>query len=241
MNATEIPPITTISQTNSINDAITLKDTWTLVEWQSPLEQKKMIPGVKVTLEIADNQISGSSGCNQYRTSYQIEADVLKIGPAASTRRACPEPIMQQELQYLTALQAAERYEINDQNQLEITYGNTGVLVFEAPFKTSLEDSSWSLVDQPRIIVSFTADRISGYSGCNNYMGSYQIQEERLEVGLLASTERACISETIGLQEYQFLNQLQNATYYEMNPEGQLEIFYETSEDAGSMIFTPQI
>jgi heat shock protein HslJ len=61
-----------------------------------------------------DGTLSGSAGCNNYNASYQVDGASMTIGPAVSTRKACagPEGIMDQELQYLAALQTAATYEL---------------------------------------------------------------------------------------------------------------------------------
>ncbi len=54
--------------------------------------------------------------------------------PIASTRKACLPAIMEQESIYLSALQAAKKYQINPNGELEIVYqneGRTGVMMFK--------------------------------------------------------------------------------------------------------------
>jgi len=61
-----------------------------------------------------DGTLSGNSGCNDYNGPYTVNGNQIKIGPLASTMKACSEPegIMEQESQYLTALQSAATYAI---------------------------------------------------------------------------------------------------------------------------------
>ena len=61
-------------------------------------------------------QISGSGGCNNYSGSYKSDGvGSIEIGPLASTMMACadPEGVMDQEMQFLAALQAATVYTID--------------------------------------------------------------------------------------------------------------------------------
>ncbi len=62
-----------------------------------------------------DGTLSGSAGCNNYTASYEINGDNIIIGPAATTRMICAEPegIMEQEAQYLAALETAATYRID--------------------------------------------------------------------------------------------------------------------------------
>jgi len=84
-----------------------------------------------VLFDSAEGKVSGSAGCNNYFASYQLEGDQLSIpGPIAATEMYCMEPegIMGQEQEYLTALQLAEGYKIED-GKLRINCGQQ-VLIF---------------------------------------------------------------------------------------------------------------
>ncbi len=60
----------------------------------------------------SDGRVSGNSGCNRFTGSYEAAEDgSIKIGPLAATRMACPEPAMSAEAKFLSALDAARRYE----------------------------------------------------------------------------------------------------------------------------------
>ena len=77
--------------------------------------------------------LSGSAGCNGYSASYTADGEKITVGPAASTRKFCAEPegIMDQESQYLMALENAAVYTI-DGRSLEIRDANgAGVAYYE--------------------------------------------------------------------------------------------------------------
>jgi heat shock protein HslJ len=59
-----------------------------------------------------DGTLSGTSGCNQYSGPYTVTGNQIQIGPWVSTMTACdaPEGIMDQESQYLAAIQSAATY-----------------------------------------------------------------------------------------------------------------------------------
>jgi len=86
-----------------------------------------------ITAEFADGQVAGSGGCNRYNAPVSSDdAQSLAIGPAISTLMACPEPLMTQEMQYLTALQNTMQWSYYI-GKLALTYqqddGSIGVLV----------------------------------------------------------------------------------------------------------------
>ncbi len=62
-----------------------------------------------------DGTLTGNAGCNSYRASYEIDGDNISIGTTVTTRMFCEEPegVMDQEAQYLAALQTAVTYSIN--------------------------------------------------------------------------------------------------------------------------------
>jgi heat shock protein HslJ len=73
--------------------------------------EERVPEGVKVTAAFADGKVSGSGGCNRYSAAVTAKGPLeLSIGPAASTRMACPGPAGEFEQRYLSALQAADRF-----------------------------------------------------------------------------------------------------------------------------------
>ena len=95
---------------------------WLLVtlNGQAPLE------GSLAWAQFQDGTVTGTAGCNRYNAAYSAmdagnSSGSLGIGPAASTRMAClePEGVMEQEAQYLAALESAATYSI-DGDRLEM-------------------------------------------------------------------------------------------------------------------------
>jgi len=68
-----------------------------------------------------DGNLSGNSGCNQYSGAYTVNDGEITIGPLASTMMMCSDPagVMDQEAQFLAALQSAASYRIEG-NVLEL-------------------------------------------------------------------------------------------------------------------------
>ena len=59
----------------------------------------------------SETSVIGSSGCNDFKAPASGESQSVRFGPFASTRKACSEPIMEQERRYLTALGEGGRLE----------------------------------------------------------------------------------------------------------------------------------
>jgi heat shock protein HslJ len=64
------------------------------------------IAGTELTATFTpDGKVAGSSGCNTYTGSYELEGTALTVGPLATTMMACEQEIMDQETQFLAAFQ----------------------------------------------------------------------------------------------------------------------------------------
>jgi heat shock protein HslJ/uncharacterized protein YraI len=84
-----------------------------------------LVPGTKISLDFGTSQadqVSGRAGCNTYFAQYQVgDPNTLSIGQPGATTLSCasPEGVMQQEQQYLAALQSAATYQLTG-DQLQI-------------------------------------------------------------------------------------------------------------------------
>jgi heat shock protein HslJ len=101
-------------------------------------EMVEPLSASEITAEFRDGQVNGTAGCNGYFGSYEREGNQLTLGPMAMTEMACgqPEGVMDQEMQYLAALEKSASYEIEfsqvDGDQLLIA-GDEGqtILVYD--------------------------------------------------------------------------------------------------------------
>jgi len=106
-----------------------LEDTvWVLQSYGESGNPKDIITDTEITAEFVSSEgtVKGSAGCNSYFGSYEVEGSQLSIpGPIGATEMYCEEPegVMDQEQEYLAALQLAESYEINA-DELRINCGS---------------------------------------------------------------------------------------------------------------------
>jgi heat shock protein HslJ len=95
---------------------------WTVLSYNTGQRAvASTINGTKITADFGeDRQLTGNASCNEYFASYQISADSITIGAPSATRMFCSEPegVMDQEAQYLAALQTAATYSLEG-NSLE--------------------------------------------------------------------------------------------------------------------------
>lgn len=71
------------------------------------------VDGARLTIEFGvDGRVAGVSGCNRFTGPYEAKGkDKVRIGPLATTRKMCPEALMDIEAKTLAALSAARRYQ----------------------------------------------------------------------------------------------------------------------------------
>lgn len=83
----------------------------------------------ELTLEFgADGKATGSGGVNTFNGPFEYTADTVKIGPLATTKMAGPQKLMDQESQYLAALQAATVWKVT-RGALELRDGQGALQV----------------------------------------------------------------------------------------------------------------
>jgi heat shock protein HslJ len=60
-----------------------------------------------------EDRVAGSGGCNRFTGGYEVDGARLRIGPVASTRRACAHG-MALEQRFFEALALVERFELGE-------------------------------------------------------------------------------------------------------------------------------
>jgi heat shock protein HslJ len=182
--------------------------------------------GVAVTAEFGDGEMTGSSGCNSYRASVQIDGSSLTVGPVAGTRKACEPGPTAVETAYLARLPQVASYEITGTTLTLRSKRGTALLVYEASDDASEIVGAWmatsyytgnaieSVAAGSTLTADFDADRISGNGGCNGFSGPYSVSGKTIEIGPLASTMMACTDQALNTQERHYLEALQLATSY---------------------------
>jgi len=108
---------------------------WVLLRFGEQGNLQAVLEGTEITATFnsQDSQVKGSGGCNTYFGEYQAEKNELSISDLAWTEIGCldPEGVLEQEQQYLSALQTAESYTIED-GELRISSLGERVLIFRA-------------------------------------------------------------------------------------------------------------
>ena len=82
-----------------------------------------------ITLDIADDRISGSGGVNKYFGSYTVDDGIIKMSNVGSTKMMGPEDLMKVEEKYFSILQDITNVELKDENTL-ILKTDSDTLIF---------------------------------------------------------------------------------------------------------------
>ena len=126
----------TVILTYSVLQPLPLVGTnWSMLNYNNGREAVVgSLTGTEVTANFgADGNLTGTAGCNQYRTGFKVDGNNITIEPAATTRMLCSEPegIMDQEAEFLRAIENAATYKI-DRQQLWLRYENESIAaIFE--------------------------------------------------------------------------------------------------------------
>ncbi|MCX5931973.1 MAG: META domain-containing protein, partial [Cyanobacteria bacterium] len=80
------------------------------------------LTGTTLSLELSGRgRLAGTAGCNRYNATAVLGQGTIQVGPPAATRRICVRPagVMEQEVQFLNALESASQWQI-EANRLEL-------------------------------------------------------------------------------------------------------------------------
>ncbi len=107
-----------------------LHDLWVLESIEGKTVQRDDYPGDLPFLEInaADHSFSGFTGCNRMMGELFFEPGLLRFGPTAVTKRACPG-LGAAEQDFLNALERATTYTLAD-NRLTLMNPESELMVF---------------------------------------------------------------------------------------------------------------
>ena len=233
---------------------------WVLVGYGDALNPTVVEEGTVITANFSstDGQVTGSGGCNSYFAAYTSddEGDLTISGPIGSTMMVC-ETGADQEVAYLTALETVTGWALNNEGQLELTYGSGRPYeekLFYIPGETPLTGATWQLVswgdpenltdvlEETTVTADFapetdTNGTVGGNATCNSYTGSYALNDNQISFGPIASTRTIC---PVGAdQETAYLSALEAAqTYRIVGPN--MQITYSLEDQEGVLNFTSE-
>lgn len=235
----------------SEGESATSIEDWVGTEWQlTRFNGGPVLEGVQTTLVIeSSDRLVGNGGCNNYFASMMVEGDTLSVGTIGSTFMACEPEIMEQESQFLAALQNATRFALRGdtlrvysdglQKPLKFALSPTtaGVAADEIVMIEPLIGTQWQLAElngrpvsdaiQTTLTIE-SSERIMGKGGCNGYFAPIQVDGDRITLEPIGATMAMCEPDVMD-QESQFFQVLQAATQFEYD--GTSLLIYSDASD----------
>ena len=90
--------------------------------WQVQTLNGESIENATVTLVFPEQgRVAGRAACNNYMGSYRAEGEQFSIQPGGMTMKACPQPLMTLERQFVDALKGINHAVINEEGTLLLT------------------------------------------------------------------------------------------------------------------------
>ncbi|MDF7800877.1 META domain-containing protein [Pontiellaceae bacterium B1224] len=206
---------------------------WELTAYQSAGgKMEAPIQKSGIMLKVADGNITGHAGVNQFFGKCDLKESTLQISDIGSTRMTGSPELIVQESQFLGLLKRAVNYQIVG-NELRLRNADgTVVLKFKPLSEPSLTAGAWkaiginngldgvvSIMHFTEITIDFSdAGKVSGSSGCNTFSGQYKTEGHLISFSPMSKTGRYCAEpEGIMQQEMQFFQALENVSMYSLN------------------------
>jgi heat shock protein HslJ/uncharacterized protein YraI len=199
----------------------------------------------------ADGTYNGKADCNNVNGSYTVDGNQLTIGPGAMTMMACPEDsqdgvfleqlnmvggwLEQDGFLYLELQADSGAMQFGEQPTGAAATVDYSALPFIAKtwnwLGSQFSDGSTTVVADPsRYSIVFNADgTYNGKADCNNLVGSYTVEENRITINPGAMTLMACADSS---QDAEFVRQLGLVgSWFEQDS----FLYLEFQADSGSM------
>lgn len=232
---TQIPESPTPSTVTTPAPASMKGVLWELASYDSGrIAQESVTLGTTVTARFEQGGIlQGSSGCNHYSASFETNGSNLLISTPQHTRRICHSPpgVEHQEKAYLIDLEKVRTYTLDgDMLRLFDEAGKTVLLFRKTDSPQGLSGISWktwhmssyqndsgNVVGIPGSMVMttrFLNGTVSGFSGCNCFLGQYREDGGAMAIEGLIVTDTNCRNETVMGVERSFISNLGTTTAY---------------------------
>ncbi len=103
--------------------------TWRLVDVLGAAGDR-LASTAPATLTFANGRMTGTTGCNNMLASYTVNGQSMKVTAGASTKKACADSIMSQELAMLTHLPSIASYVIASDQLYLVSATGDNLLIF---------------------------------------------------------------------------------------------------------------
>jgi len=201
--------------------------TWRLASQSAGGTLTDIPAGVAVDARFSGGRVTGSGGCTVYNGPAVISGATIKVGQLATSAMACESPAADVEKAYLANLASAATFTATA-DSLAIYDASGAAILKYTPGPANALEGEWIVTGYKNgtqavvgplagttLTATFTADSVFGSSGCNTYNGGYKLDGDKVTIGPLSSTMKAC-DQAIMDQETQFLAALQTPATVEV-------------------------
>jgi len=184
----------------------------------------------------SDGRIDGFGGCNHFTGAYTLDGDRLVIGSLAATMMACPPATMALETAVTRALAGTFRVDVGERT-LTLSAPTGHVLAFEEARDPALDGGRWTVTGfnngrqavvsplaRTKLWVQFAQGSVRGHAGCNTFRAPYAVDGNRVAIGAMVVTRKACAAADVMRQEREFLAALRSATTWAIDARGMLDM-----------------
>jgi heat shock protein HslJ len=178
---------------------------WELVEFSRDGAVVPEPVGGRATLVVSDGELGGTSFCNSYSGTYELDGDDLSVSGLGGTEMACAPELMDAESAYLAALGSveqaatAEGYLVLSGGDAELRYrpvpevpasdlvGTAWVL------ETLLDGEVASSTTGARAVLELADDgTLTASTGCRGLTGSWSLEGDVVRVTGVEPEAAAC-------------------------------------------------
>ncbi|TYC09667.1 META domain-containing protein [Bizionia gelidisalsuginis] len=213
-------------------ESTTLTETsWELSKLEDKIIEQSQLNGDKIsfTLNGTDNTITGYSGCNFFKGTYTVtDNGIISFSPLASTRKACPDAIINAS-HLFKVFNLAHNFTLSGDTLTLETTKKAVLAVFTSSkiVHNPITEKYWKLKTlQGKAVVMaenqereiyFTLKteehRIQGFAGCNTFSGSYTLEKgNKISFKHLATTLKMC--QDVAVNETDVLSVFNTANNY---------------------------
>lgn len=164
-----------------------------------------------ITINDETGTISGKNGCNNFNVKYTklSSKNQIKTDSPMGTLMACDSESMKLEQDFSAAITKKKFKIVKKNNTVQFKNAkNKVVMEFSIPTQNQLWSfigkNNWKLIalenvgqDYGKASIKFNVaeKKVSGNTGCNNFSGTYETNDDRISFDKIASTRMACIGE----------------------------------------------
>jgi heat shock protein HslJ len=197
-----------------------------------------------VTVRFSDGRVEGFGGCNHFTGGFSLDGDRLTVGPLAATMMSCAPTVMALETAVTRALGGTFRVDSRS-GALTLAAADGRALAFVEARESGLVGGKWKVTgfnNGRQAVVSplettspwlrFTQGSVQGHTGCNTFRATYAVDGNRMTIGALTVTRKACGSAGVMQQEREILAALRSATTWTIDARGMLDMHRADGERA---------